>query len=75
MFYIDVWLIEIVSLIEEVEVVVLLIKMFFFCFIWLLFFLYNRVLIDEFVIFCFGEFLEKIVFVLCDVECVFFNCL
>ena len=72
--YIDVWLIETASSIEEAEAVVSLIKTLSSRPIWLSFSLHNRASTDEPVTLRSGEPLEKIVPVLRDVERVLFNC-
>ena len=72
--YIDVWLIETASSIEEAEAVVSLIKTLSSGPIWLSFSLHNRASTDEPVTLRSGEPLEKIVPVLRDVERVLFNC-
>lgn len=72
--YIDVWLIETASSIEEAEAVVSQIKTLSSRPIWLSFSLHNRASTDEPVTLRSGEPLEKIVPVLRDVERVLFNC-
>ena len=72
--YIDVWLIETASSIEEAEAVVSLIKTLSSRPIWLSFSLHNRASTDEPVTLRSVEPLEKIVPVLRDVERVLFNC-
>ncbi len=72
--YIDVWLIETASSIEEADAVVSLIKTLSSRPIWLSFSLHNRASTDEPVTLRSGEPLEKIVPVLRDVERVLFNC-